>query len=367
MDISVVIPQYGKSHLTIRAISSLIEKCLMGVRQDVEVIVVDDGSPDNSAQDVVDAFPGIVSVIKCEQNRGYAAACNLGASFAAGEKLIMLNNDTITTDDWVTPLCERLDAKNVGIAGSLLLFPDLRVQHAGMGLFSPGPWPILPFNIGFGDSPSNPAYRVAREVDSVTGACFAIRKDLYDQLGGFDEGFTNACEDVDLNLRVRETGRSVWYEPRSVLIHDESSTRKWTMSSDGIRKNLDRLNEKWLDSDMVPIQFFGDRVENLGDPRPTGNLAKVKITGNLYSATQIIEEAKSVIQHGDEVTIVDLSGDRIVRSFISNIVRTSRSMGVTMFIEDINSIENVKTIHEDMVKFRSDNLVIYSSNHVVVN
>ncbi len=346
MDISIVIPQYGKSHLTIQCVESLITSCLAQTLYDVEIIVVDDGSPDTSALDVANAFPGLITVAKISENRGYANACNVGASLSNGKTLIMLNNDTVSKSNWVEPLFQSALRENVGIAGALLLFPDLSVQHAGIELYGQGPWPIYPYNVGSGHSALTPGLAISREVPSVTGACFAISKDLFDEVGGFDDTYLNACEDVDLNLRVRETGHKIWFESKAILIHDESSTRKWTMGGDTIRKNLDLLNDRWLDSPLIQLPFQPKKpAESLeGDLSDRKKLWIMNMNGDLNLAKTVINSVEMNSSMHDSFIAYLNTDAEVVTKYLQKIEQSTHDTSIDFSVEYHNrvSLEELK-------------------------
>lgn len=154
----------------------------------------------------------------------FARMNNLGARRATGDILVFLNDDVEPLDRrWLTALVEHVERPAVGIAGARLLYPSGAIQHAGMAVgimegvghpyrdtFGSAWWHWLPFT---------------RNVAAVTGACLAIRRTVFEQLGGFDEAFPVNYNDADLCLRARETGYEVIYEPEAVLRHEECRTR----------------------------------------------------------------------------------------------------------------------------------------------
>ncbi len=164
----------------------------------------------------------------------FAENCNLGADGTDADVVVFLNDDTIPLIGWLEPLIEAFDDPTVGIAGSKLVYPDGSLQHAGVGFRHVGGL-LEAFNITDVDPPS-------RYVEAVTGACLAIRSDLFADLDGFDAGFVNGYEDVDLCLRAREGGWHCWYARESVVVHLESRSgpARWTH----VRENVMRLQEK---------------------------------------------------------------------------------------------------------------------------
>jgi len=169
------------------------------------------------------------------ENGTYAENCNQGARRAAGETLIFLNDDIkIDQDDWLELLLEPFDDPTVGIVGCRLIYPDGRIQHSGV--YFEAPDGILTAYNRTWDADSGP-------VNAVTGACFAIRETLFTELEGFDTGFRNGYEDVDLCLRAQQAGYQIWYQNACTLIHHESQSgpKRWEHVND----NVERLQQLW--------------------------------------------------------------------------------------------------------------------------
>lgn len=196
--------------------------------------------------------------------RHFAAINNFGASEAKGEHLLLLNNDVeVVSRDWLTALVEHAQRPEVGAVGAKLLYPDGRIQHAGLVLGVVGP-----ANHAFKYQPADQSsYQgladVVRNCSAVTGACLMVRKKAFDEVGGFDLRFRVAYNDVDLCLKLRQRGYLIVYTPFAVLSHYESATRgtlhppeeealAWRMWGDVIRRgdpyynpNLTRSCEDW--------------------------------------------------------------------------------------------------------------------------
>jgi GT2 family glycosyltransferase len=163
----------------------------------------------------------------------FAAHCNYGAT-GKGDPIIFLNDDTIPEPGWLESLCAPFSDPRVGIVGCRLTYPDGRLQHAGVYLDTPGG--VLTAHNVLTEQPSGPA-------EAVTGACMAVRRECWDELGGFDTDFHNGYEDVDLCLRARQKAWRVWYTDRATVVHHESQSgpARWSH----VRHNIDRLQEKW--------------------------------------------------------------------------------------------------------------------------
>ncbi|MGE3977471.1 MAG: glycosyltransferase [Nitrospira sp.] len=233
---SIIIPVWNKLELTVQCLTAL---AAVTTESSYEVIVVDNHSTDGTAE-YLTSLSGDVQIIRNQENLGFAKACNQGAKAARGKYLVFLNNDTIPLKGWLKALVSEVEGySEVGIVGSKLLYPDGTVQHAGVVLNrSDG----LPYHIYRGFPGDTPAVNQRREYQVVTAACLLIRQSLFMELGGFDEGFRNGFEDVDLCLKASERGAHVVYQPRSVLYHLESQTPGRKQHD---QTNATRLHERW--------------------------------------------------------------------------------------------------------------------------
>jgi GT2 family glycosyltransferase len=154
----------------------------------------------------------------------FSAMNNLGVQAASGEIIVLMNDDVEPVSaDWLNELIAHAQRQETGVAGPRLLYPNGAIQHAGMvvgimdGAGHPG-------RAGL-ESGAWPWLRYTRNVSAVTGACMAVRRSVFEELGGFDTAFPVNYNDVDFCLRARRAGYNVIYEPASVLRHHESSTR----------------------------------------------------------------------------------------------------------------------------------------------
>jgi GT2 family glycosyltransferase len=211
---SVVIVNYnGLQHL---------QRCLPAVTAqrypNYEVLVVDNASSDGSADYVAQAFPQ-VRLIRNHANLGYAAGNNVGFQHATGEYLAVLNPDTEPTPDWLGELVGALAAPlapaRLGLATSKILLMDdpAHINACGNELTLTG----LTFCRGLGQPAERYAAREA--VAAVSGAAFVVRREVLEQLGGFDERFYMYYEDTDLSLRAMLAGYTCLYVPTSVVCH----------------------------------------------------------------------------------------------------------------------------------------------------
>jgi GT2 family glycosyltransferase/Tfp pilus assembly protein PilF len=215
---SIIIPVCNRGDLTKQCLLQLAE-VTHGCHY--EVIVVDNASTDETPSFLA-SLEGDIRVICNTENLGFAKACNQGARVAQGKYLVFLNNDTIPQSGWLSALIDEVQANpDVSIVGSKLLYSNNTIQHAGV-VFSKNC--LTPYHIFNGAPCDLPAANVRREFQVVTAACLLIRRRDFESIGCFDEGFRNGFEDVDLCLKVRDQGRKVVYQPKSVLYHLEHQT-----------------------------------------------------------------------------------------------------------------------------------------------
>jgi GT2 family glycosyltransferase len=208
-----------------------------------EVIVVDNASPDGPRG--LNEIAGI-RFIQSATNGGFGAGCNLGARHASGRYLLFLNPDTLLANDVVGALTAFMDAHpRAGAAGPMLLEEDGSISEGARLL------PTL-FNEFLAHATlsgrfrdcaltSQPylarrAYLSTREVESVIGACFLVRSDLFRFIAGFDEKFFLYIEELDLCHRIRKAGFQVWYVHTARLTHKR---QKSTMQLFGSARKIE--------------------------------------------------------------------------------------------------------------------------------
>jgi GT2 family glycosyltransferase len=192
-------------------------RCLASLRGSTaaEIILVDNGSSDGTAEAISALFPEVHLVRSCE-NLGFGRACNLGARLANGHALAFLNPDTLVTPGWLEALVQALNRDpKAGLATSkvLLLHDRERINTCGNDVHLTG----LTLCRGLG-SPWD-SLTDASEVAAVSGAAFAIHRELFWRLGGFDPTFFLYLEDTDLSLRARLAGYHCVYVPDSIVYH----------------------------------------------------------------------------------------------------------------------------------------------------
>lgn len=266
-NVSVIIPVYGKYPYTHRCLEALRDAA---DPTPIEVIVIDDASPDETPTELARCTG--LRVYRNAENLGFIGSCNRGAELARGEFLFFLNNDTAVQPDWCSSLlrlfAERPDA---GMVGSTLLYPDGRLQEAGGIVFSDGSG----WNYGRCDDPNDPRYRFVREVDYVSGAAIMLRRALFERLGRFDPRYAPAYyEDTDLAFKVRAAGWKVYLQPASRVVHFEGVS-SGTDTTQGIKRyqvvNQSKFVERWA-AELARQPAPGTRIELAAEHRLRGRI-----------------------------------------------------------------------------------------------
>jgi GT2 family glycosyltransferase/Tfp pilus assembly protein PilF len=270
-EVSIIIPVYNKCELTIQCFKSIA-----AVTSHIphEVIVVDNASTDETQQ-VLKNFSGKnVRVLRNENNRGFAGACNQGAAAAKGKYLLFLNNDTVALQGWLDELIEEVRVHPEVVAvGSKLLYESGLIQHAGVAFERETRSPFHPYRLLRAD---DPRANHRRELQAVTAACVLIRPEWFEKCGRFSEEYRNGYEDLDLCLNLRKQGGVIVYQPKSVLYHLESQT-PGRMRHDSENRSL--FFRKWSDAILSDEDAFyfedGYRIVSKQDiPGATPKLAR---------------------------------------------------------------------------------------------
>ena len=223
--VSLIIPTRDRADLLSMCTTSVLEKTDY---PDFEVVVVDNGSLDPDAHALLKVLRSTsrVRVLDYPIPFNFSAIINHGARQATGDVLCLLNNDTeVINSAWLLELVGRAVQRDAGAIGAMLYYPDDTVQHAGVVLGLGGVAGHVHARIGRGAPGYMARAWVAQNMSAVTAACLAVRKNVFNEVGGFDEALPVAFNDIDFCLRLLQAGyRNVW-TPYAELYHHESASR----------------------------------------------------------------------------------------------------------------------------------------------
>lgn len=251
--ISIIIPNKDHMEDLSRCVESIFN---LSAYDNYEIVIVENNSETAEIRtyyEEISRHPR-VQVVEYKGDFNYSKINNFGVQYAKGEYLLLLNNDTeVITPDWMEELLMYALRKDVGAVGAKLYYPDKTIQHAGIVI-----------GLGAHRTAGHTHYRIpeanvgymgrlcyAQDVTAVTGACMMVSKALYEELGGLDESFTVALNDVDFCLRVREKGLLNIFTPFAELYHYESKSRGSDKKDDkAVRYQMeaDRFRAKWADA-----------------------------------------------------------------------------------------------------------------------
>jgi len=276
--VSIMIPTRDQSDVLKRCIDGLLNETDYAP---FEIIIIDNGTKEAAALEMFEAWkqrPDI-KIIHDDRSFNYAQLNNEGASIAKGEIFVFLNNDMEVLDaDWLKELVSLASLPSVGIVGAKLLYPDFRVQHAGI-TFGPNDAVLHEMQLASRNDPGpHGELSMIRSVSAVTGACLAIRSELYRQVEGFDEEFRVAFNDVDLCRRVADLGYSILWTPFAELIHHECLSRGPLADPLALDRELSEQMRFWSRHNVFyekqdpfhnpQIEFRGKTVDFARPPRP---------------------------------------------------------------------------------------------------
>ncbi len=243
MKLSIITLNFQKSELTLRCLFSLhtqFQKELYN--NEIEVIVVDNKSPDNSVKILQEAIKKNkyknITLYPNEKNLGFGAGNDYGAKKAKGEYLLFLNNDTEVKDKGFLEMVSYMGHhENAAILGGQLRNFDGSLQPSTGKFYTPFYAMLLLLGMQkYGRLDNSP--KTIREVDWVKGAVLMIKKDVYRELGGFDPHIFMYTEDMELCYRAKKAGYKVYFYPEIQVFHADQGSSNRTFAIINIYKNL---------------------------------------------------------------------------------------------------------------------------------
>lgn len=268
--VSIIVPMKDKWELSNQCVRSILSKSSY---TNYEILILNNRSEEKQTEQwfkQIQDFDSRVQVLDADMEFNWSKLNNYGVAHANGDVFIFLNNDTLViSEDWIERLAENALRKDIGIVGGLLLYPDDTIQHAGV-VVGMGGWADHVFKgmkpVHFGSPFVSPV--ISRNVLAVTGACMAISREKWNQLGVFDEEFIICGSDVELCVRAYNKGYYNRYDANVKLYHMESKSRDSYIPEIDFKK-----------SDIMYAPYRED-----GDPFYNVNLSKESVEPKELSA-----------------------------------------------------------------------------------
>jgi GT2 family glycosyltransferase len=246
--VSIIIPTAGRLRREGSREFDLLAACVRSIRQltswqHYELIVV--AEPAGLQPDTTAALAGCRHTVITDTAVpfNFSRKINLGAAHANGEHLVLLNDDVEVTDpEWLSAMLEQSQDPGIGAVGAKLLYPDGRLQHIGMVL-GVGGIAAHAFHQHPGASPGYASSALSiRNYSAVTAACLMTRREVFSEVGGFDEALPVDFNDIDFCLRVRRAGLRVVFTPYAQLFHHESAS---VGAREKRREDVELMRQRW--------------------------------------------------------------------------------------------------------------------------
>lgn len=248
--ISVIIP--NKDHI------DDLENCLSSIYtkstyKNFEIIIVENNSELSDTfkyyKEAQNRYRNL-RVINWESGFNYSAINNFAVNNSKGEYILLLNNDIeIITPDWMEQMLMFAQRNDVGAVGAKLYYPDDTVQHAGVIVGLGGVAGHSHKNFDHYSAGYMARASIAQNLSACTAACLLIRKDVYNEVGGLDEGYAVAFNDIDLCMKIRKAGYLIVFTPFAEFYHYESKSRGEEDSPEKrarFNSEIFRFQEKWM-------------------------------------------------------------------------------------------------------------------------
>jgi GT2 family glycosyltransferase len=262
--VSIVIPTKDNVKLLRTCLDSIETKSSY---QNYEIIIVDNGSKKEETKKYLAGLKH--KILSYDKPFNFSLINNFAVTHAKGEHVIFLNDDTqIISRDWIEQMLEHSVKPIVGAVGALLFYPNDTIQHAGVLIGIGGVTSHAFEGLSRNDFGYKGLVQTVRECSAVTGACMMIKKNLFQQIGGFDEKLAYSFNDVDLCLRLREKEYLVIYTPNAQLYHHGTASRPYTQDKSEIRFFVKRWydlilrGDPYYDHNLSRVKPFEPRIED---------------------------------------------------------------------------------------------------------
>lgn len=267
--VAIIIPTKNKVEILQRCVQSILDKTGY---QNYEIIIVDNQSSDDATFRYYSSLESNskITLLHYDKPFNFSAINNYAVANVDCPFILFLNNDTeVISSEWLSAMLEHAQREDVGAVGAKLLYPNNQIQHAGVILGitgTPGQKGVAGHSHK-GLPGNNAGYffraQIIGNYSTVTAACLMMRKDVFQEIGGFDEAIAIAFNDVDLCLKIRQRGYMVVYTPYAQLYHHESLSRGYENTPEKqarFSKEVTLCRERW------------GKVIDSGDPYYNPNL-----------------------------------------------------------------------------------------------
>jgi GT2 family glycosyltransferase/2-polyprenyl-3-methyl-5-hydroxy-6-metoxy-1,4-benzoquinol methylase len=256
--VSIIIPTKDNVEILKECVNSILDNTFY---QNYEILIVDNNSLEDTTHQYYEEIKGNpkIKLIEYKKPFNFSAIINYAVSKIKNEYIVFLNNDTkVITGEWLSAMLEHAQRREVGAVGAKLLYPDGRIQHAGV---------ILGLGLGkhrvaghmHRGLPDNlPGYfarpHIIQNLSAVTAACMMTKRSVFEEVGGFDEvNLPVAFNDVDYCLKLRQKGYLIVYTPYATLYHHEGFSRgRDDVNRPRFLREIEYMRKKWgtiLDND----------------------------------------------------------------------------------------------------------------------
>ena len=224
--VSIIIPTKDKIEVLKKCINSILHRSSY---EDYEIFIIDNQSTEEETLHYYEELEDNqkIRILNYDRPFNYSEINNYAVSMINSGYLVFLNNDTeVISPDWLEAMLEFAQRKDVGAVGALLYYPDDTIQHAGviLGIGGTAAHIFCRFPRD-NNSGSFSRHKIIQNLSAVTGACLMMRKDTFEEVGGFDENYSHAFNDIDLCLKIRRKEYLIIYTPYAELYHHESLSR----------------------------------------------------------------------------------------------------------------------------------------------
>ncbi|MBQ9064639.1 MAG: glycosyltransferase family 2 protein [Blautia sp.] len=281
--VSIIIPNKDEPETLKNCIQSVVSKTTYA---NYEILIVENNS---TGREIFDYYrelskkPGI-RLFRYRKPFNYSEINNFGEAHARGEYLVFLNNDIeVITPGWIEEMLGVCQREDTGAVGVKLLYPDNTIQHAGIVIGIGGIAGNMFVNMPGNRSGYLHKASIMQDMSAVTAACMMVKKSVFDGIGGFEEKLAVAFNDVDLCLRIRQSGYLVVYDPYVQMYHLESKTRGAEDNEQKVRRfqsEIELFRTRWID------------MLKKGDPLYNKNLSLTKWNYSLKAIEGMEEDTE---------------------------------------------------------------------------